>query len=1053
MWTISSDQLPTTSLLDSQDYPSMAPIAFGPVEQPLASSIVIKFANTSNTINLNLNSSGVLTSTTVDGRTLYTVPLGNQNLVNNILTINLQNNDLPLTPAIDIDNIKAGEYYLNPYNNTITIADKNNQFINSNLPVLNVNYEEVKIKSDYIDPALLPRMFWQLPIYGTFSLGYGFESHPNGSLNLKVNKTNLELIREAFMPGNEFTLFGYGLRVSGLNEAPNPESPIFDREYNVSVNIGGKWENYINKLSYLLKRRSSGLNVIFETGTQDCEYNGFNSLTNSTGRLRQTTVNEIASRVNVPLFGSLVPVAIPNDTPYYETVSWASLLEERKRISGYFVDYSKESGIYCKSVKTDKTWFLTDNDLLNYNGISFTSLRWNPLYVPPINLKHKPININNLPGTIQQPVYPLTIKNENTSIIPKSDEFRNVILGGNFTYRTSGSPGSRTSLNNDLSTSGVISPVNNTLFGLNLNDPYFKQSNQFSTEDSQDQQKQQQAPEWRRKPVITTILRQGDKNPFQPPIGTLENLYPREQYHLSLNFDSSGPQKTFVVATSEDGSPISEETYTYGFAFTAAQIGGLNEETGELVTPKSLANTWQLVDYTKVTYLYDPYTGYALGTDTKGWKLSRFSQENDSEPETIYKAYELRELNDFKANSNPTGDELDELESEIEEISGTINACNFRQIPKVSASRYLLRSFKAVYADAAQERSPYETYQVCTPGGKLVTKYVLDPNYVDPMFVAAETSESLTFDFMFNPSYRKMKREHEERNEGRVDEGLAPLSFIPPPPLVTGEETYMRRTIEIIPQITIPKTDSPFDNSGGTFAARDMFVEHIAEFNSLDANFKSSLQNTRFVEHEGRPSIASRKSIIWEKVEPDDSNGNSSSSTSMTQSLGQLQYNLVSPGFENYPENGNISYEKARTFNEALNAAASDHYIQNVLNTLNTSITIPFNLEYQVWDKVSLTVEGTRYNRRITQITHNIEFEGIDERGIPLVKGTTTLSLGLDRDLPFKITQRNIPTPINEQKDNPNEPKPPNDSNVGGFWELGEVLPLSLASRLNLRRG
>jgi hypothetical protein len=465
------------------------------------------------------------------------------------------------------------------------------------------------------------------------------------------------------------------------------------------------------------------------------------------------------------------------------------------------------------------------------------------------------------------------------------------------------------------------------------------------------------------------ILKSGHSNPEQPPAGS------KRIKNCSLNFDQSGP-------------PLYEETFTYGFAYLGRDIANDDDELDGIP-----ATWWKLVRYEKTVYLYDEKTRYLLGTNTTGWTLARFKTESGETPETI---------------------DIDPEEGD------RLALYQFRPIPILSRTRYLLKPYRDYYKDVQDKESSASTEKKCDRAGSSTVRIVDDINGdsdPEPCFIFAEATETIAYARTPNPD----------------SDPEAPL-----PDLETGEESYSYKFVKILPSKNTISTEGIGLRRSRNEDQPDKYIQFTPQDFGQDPGFASVSQEFTFEEFEGRPAAATRKNKA-----PDED----SETTGNREDDGKLyKYVLTTPGYDpaTSPEQGNISYEYAETLEQAQDAAKLDLKLRDCKESFQEKKTVPFNPWMAEGDRYRDITSGYLCDRRILGVGCKVAFNGRLVNGsLDITAGETDLTLGIDRAIEKDVTVHKLPIP--------DPSRPPVDFNVidnTGF-SLGELLPKTTPNRRN----
>lgn len=469
--------------------------------------------------------------------------------------------------------------------------------------------------------------------------------------------------------------------------------------------------------------------------------------------------------------------------------------------------------------------------------------------------------------------------------------------------------------------------------------------------------------------------RQSDKT-LTLTVGDLEPTEPPDGLSvirtMDLNHTQSGPTKEVTETTTINGAVSKVHRKKYGLSYVGRQV--VNQETGEIYT--SAEAFWgQIVD--EITdSIYDSSTGYFLGTDTYGWDEKQLKTESSEAPETV----------DLLGSTDPIDIAIS-------------NLYEFHKTPLYGANRLLLKSHRAVYKDT-DEAPAYEEYKICNPNGTSRIGYVQDPNWVEPMFVEQELTERDSFYYQLNP-------------ESTPEDPL--------PPYTTGEETSERRMIHTLPAARTPR------NTAGV----DRYVETIYHARAGNAGFREIAVDGTFSENEGRPGTGNRKNTAWERIDPKEEETPDDETRQR-----DYRYDLLTEGYTvNSPLNGSVSYPFARGSKSlALKAANTELRIKDFRESVQSSLTVPCNLQIEEGNFVWVTMHGTRYKRRVISVTQTLVFSNDKANGGPLVvsPGTQmTLGLGVIR-VGASILKKRLPKPPKPPKPAP-PPTPPGEPRRGNL--------------------
>ena len=494
---------------------------------------------------------------------------------------------------------------------------------------------------------------------------------------------------------------------------------------------------------------------------------------------------------------------------------------------------------------------------------------------------------------------------------------------------------------------------------------------------------------------VVEVLKEGDPNVSSPPVGATRIK------SLSVLFNKSGPSKTQVTTRKEDGVVTREELVTYGYAAIARDLvdnnGNLNGTPGVHWKP---VRKWQR------NHNFESRYGYGTGGHKTGWELAQLLEESD-ELETV--------------DLDPTDPEDNDLLQLYKPRKITIN----------ERERIGLRSYNADYEDAEGDSSALILVRSCLPDGTLVHQWLNDPTFAPPMYAAQIARESSAIASAPNP-------------DSSADNPL--------PDLVTGSESWSLETIEVTPgRRDNLRQDTP-----------DRYTVWTKQASADGAQFNNYNARENFKDMSGRPSPAQRKpplvQVIEQSVPPEPPGGDPGAAN--TDSATEVLRLLNTPGSTaDDPQGGSLNYEKAATLEQALTAARTDLYIQQLGSSGSESLRIYFNPQTRPYDKVVYVWHGERRRRRITGVSFSVRvFPRTSLRGNRVLveaeyEGTATVSLVRDLDARSQIALTEIalpkpPVPREQQQAMPaNEPPPPAPPPLNAPIELGELLGDGVRSR------
>ncbi|MBD1995408.1 hypothetical protein H6G00_02015 [Leptolyngbya sp. FACHB-541] len=481
----------------------------------------------------------------------------------------------------------------------------------------------------------------------------------------------------------------------------------------------------------------------------------------------------------------------------------------------------------------------------------------------------------------------------------------------------------------------------------------FKLGGKFAEPDDGSSAKEAR-PRWVPRSPRRVTLKSGDIDIELPPVNTTVLKT------LSLNWDTSGPTKTLKTITSEDGMPLSDIEWIYGFTYLASEIVDAN---GDLMGQPS--NYWGPVSYKITTYEYDPKYGYALGSTTTGWRKARFKTEAEDAPETL--------------SLDPIGDQK------------YLNLYRFKTLPTQGKNRVLLVPFSSYYDDA-DEAPSHTTYKHCLRDGTSVIRTIPDPTWAPAMFVKAEMTYTNSFSWTPNP-------------DSVPEEPL--------PHYTTGEESWNHMVREILPARSSRKV---FGAKAEEWRAKsqeeaiDMYVERRYEDSAQGANFKDKAVKETFEQFEGRPSPASRKPATRKLEEPESESG----SADQKKDGQKYDYFVCTPGYSvNDPSGGSVDLP-AETVEQALAGAEAELLFRDLQDSVQYSYLIPFNPRLNVLDFVAVRAQHESFRTRVTSVENAVTIDGFTRSEMILTAEPTKVSAGIDRKIPVTLHKRKAPKVLNE---------------------------------------
>lgn len=423
---------------------------------------------------------------------------------------------------------------------------------------------------------------------------------------------------------------------------------------------------------------------------------------------------------------------------------------------------------------------------------------------------------------------------------------------------------------------------------------------------------------------------------------------------MSLVFDNSGQRKVDVVTTLERDIVIKEETSEYGLVFYGKDV--VDSETGKFKNIPA-QSCWQKIKESTTYHQYDKYTGYYLGNYSIGWFLGRFKIESN-EVETQGLTYDLQEA------TNPI---------DIAYYGAELDLYTFIKVPTFGYENYTLLPLSAFYeAETKEDRinammSAYLTWQECTPSGKLITKSMKDPRFVEPMFVAKK--ENYYTGFRTRPNPENINKDEEE-----------PAL----PPLTVGEEKYQLEETKIF-RSKNTSSSIGFTTSGeyaGTLIAdkqdrEDRYQTINTVFVAQDANFRNSTYEVTKTETKGRPGIATKKESQYELQENLDTEKTKEKVDDNNIENLYDYYIYTAPYSANsIPDGGSWSFN-VNSFSKAFQKAVDKFQKISLLNGNKISFDMITSNLTSIMEGDTITLVGTPYICKVNSVRINVQYMGI----------------------------------------------------------------------------
>lgn len=821
-------------------------------------------------------------------------------------------------PAANIDSAQPGEFVYNPYTQETTLRLGDRYQLQGATARVFYDAHQSGIPTHLVPPPY-PAILMSLPIEGEISVTRIFEGQPSGQFVFQVKVADLDAVMQALRTGTEFDFYGMGMRINSLSvlEVPATQNPA--RVAVITANLGGKWENCLEEITWFEDLACDGLQL---------------------DRPFFTTVQALAKRAGATLVAPEMSVYIPRDIGSDDLVSWETEFTERVRLNRCFGFWSDGTAVRAKGIDAVKVWHYTEGQILGpvtttierdtRPGQPFVGT-FNP---PPINLNAAlPTTPQALPAPVLRAEAPIGLFMEYT--------------------------GSK--LAGDL---------------------YFTPAEAQRAEQIQGIQDLNLPKKWKRRQILALTSTQGDSSP----------PYTTNPKHLSNNADMTGQTKTVVTTRTEDGQTMSELSEIYGYEIVGNQ------------TP-----VWRVVEHRKTTHRYDGSTGYYLGSLTQGWKRLRFKTENPESPESV--------------------------DAEGEELA----LYTYKTVPLQEAHSFVLAQFRDYYIGS--NLAGQSMYRYCTPDGvRAIT--VPDPTYVEPMFVLQEYKESISHETAPNPNSTEENPLPDliSGQETRYRRTVVPYSTNSGP-YFSSEGNYTAEELE-------QKREREFYTEYITeFSAQDAQYVNSLENTSVTHNLgrpsEAQRMPPRYREDKTPPEgdgpapqkISSKYEGVYLRTltmdlaqlglrpnqalnwrEDNQRFGGSSPHGLYRQGdvvlYGDQTYVYVDP-MPSYhaPTNadrwqpiteiydgrrkGSIGFGAAKTLDQAIAAAETDIRVKNALSGSTETIDVPFNPQLQEGDEFIYILNGIQRHRRILEVTHALQIQGMLGAS-RIISSKTTLKLGRD---------------------------------------------------------
>ena len=519
---------------------------------------------------------------------------------------------------------------------------------------------------------------------------------------------------------------------------------------------------------------------------------------------------------------------------------------------------------------------------------------------------------------------------------------------------------------------------------------------------------------------------------------------------VDLNYDASGKIKTKTFTKREGTTVIWEKIETWGFMYLSKDI--VVTRNGERILEASPSNYWGLTESQETTHLFDSATGYYLGNSITGWKMCRFKQESSTETAKLEQ--------EKVALADPLSKlyEQDPVvrEEKIYELNQVIDSYRFRAVPISGGTQFILRQNRDYYQDA-NNSSPNIPYQVCTDKGTLVTKYMRDPTWVEPMHIGEEYTFYSCYSRTEDPANLAIRREFRDSPpETAADNPIYN------PPLTTGREMEVyKKTFIHRSKSTIQEEGLGFTSTGSS--VKDNFIgddkdgieekyeTHITERSAQDSNFRNASTNIRIEEGTGRPPEATRKQLPFVPKTEESIKENADFYYQMIETKrkdasqkpkDKYRYLLITQGYNvNDPIQGSVSYNTKHK-SEAFLGAITDLEIDDMNNNCSISLTTLFRPEIIEGSKLTFNYSWDAWKCRVISNSSTVNIVGYQELDdgtlLTDVTGSTSLSLGIDSSLGSLTSLTKVKLP--RENVEPTKTNSPNEVFIFDMYTRGKEL-------------
>ena len=519
---------------------------------------------------------------------------------------------------------------------------------------------------------------------------------------------------------------------------------------------------------------------------------------------------------------------------------------------------------------------------------------------------------------------------------------------------------------------------------------------------------------------------------------------------MDLNYDMSGKTKIKTFTRREGTTILWEKIETWGFMYLSKEI--VVTRGGEKIIEASPSNYWGLTESQETTHSYDSVTGYYLGNKISGWKMCRFKQESSTETAKL----EIEKEGLGNSLSKTYEEDIVVRGEKVFELNEVVDCYRFRAVPIIGGTQYILRQFRDYYQDS-NNLTPSIPYQVCTKDGKLITKYAIDPTWVEPMYIGEEYNYYSCYSRIEDPANIALRRElRDSPPETPTDNPIYN------PPLSTGREQEVYKKVFIHrSKGTIQEEGLGFTSIGSSVkdnfigddkdGVEDRYETHVTQRSAQDSNFRNATTTITVEESTGRPGEPGRKQLPFVLKTEESLKENSDIYFQMieTRRVDKTQepkdsykYLLVTQGYNvNDPVQGSVSYNTKHK-SEAFLGAITDLEIEDMNSNCSISFTTLFRPEIIEGSKLNFSYSWDSWKTRVISNSSSVNIVGYleleDGTLLTEVTGSTNLSLGIDSSLGSLTSLKKIKLP--KEPAQPEVSPNKNDAYIFNMYTRGKEL-------------